>query len=534
MKPASLMALALLLLSTACRQESKAPFSRGSAVQLYDPVKRFGQLFIDVQMAQVFPDGKTFPDCTPKMKPAAIMAAYQKAKNEPGFDLKAFVAEHFELPHQYSSNFKADTTRSTAEHIKSLWDVLTRQPDGIVSGSLIPLPKPFVVPGGRFGEVYYWDSYFTMLGLKADGRMDLVNNMLDNFAYLIDTIGFIPNGNRTYYLSRSQPPFFGMMVSLAAEEGKKTEVLVKYLPQLQKEYAFWMRGADKLNADKPTVEHCVRLAERTVLNRYWDNTTAPRAEMYAADVETAKKSKRPAKEVYQDIRSACESGWDFSSRWLRDPNDLSTIHTTDIVPVDLNCLLYHLEMTIAQAAEAKGDAALANIFVAKAAARKAAILQYCWDAKGGFFMDYDWKAKQFTPVPSIAGVFPLFINIASRDQALRCQAKIQTSFLQAGGVSSTLLKTGQQWDAPNGWAPLQYVTFQAMRNYGHNDLAETLRQRWLAINTKVYKATGKMVEKYNVYDMGLEAGGGEYPVQDGFGWSNGVFRGLEELKLMKQ
>jgi alpha,alpha-trehalase len=147
---------------------------------------------------------------------------------------------------------------------------------------------------------------------------------------------------------------------------------------------------------------------------------------------------------------------------------------------------------------------------------------FCWDGKKGFYMDYDWVMRANTEVASLAGMYPLFFSMTDTASALRVAHKIEQGFLKPGGVVSTLNETGQQWDAPNGWAPLQWMTIKGLRNYGQNTLASVISDRWIKLNVKVYQNTGKMVETYNVMDMGLEAGGGEYPLQDGFGWSNGV------------
>lgn len=497
---------------------------------LRSPEELYDELFTDVQMAAVFPDGKTFVDCSPKMPPAGILADYRAEKTESDFDLKAFVLEHFELPHQYSSDFHADTSRSAQEHINALWPILTRQPDDVAPGTLIPLPHPYIVPGGRFGEIYYWDSYFTMLGLQSAGKVDMIENMVDNFAYLIDTIGFIPNGNRTYFLTRSQPPFFAAMVGILVQE-KGPSILGKYLPALEKEYAFWMNGLERVSAEQPAYQHVVRLKDGSILNRYWDRGESPRAEMYRDDIETAKKSNRPAKEVYADLRAACESGWDFSSRWLADGQNLHTIHTTEIIPVDLNALLFNLENMLQMAYAESGESDKADLMIQRADQRREAVLNYCWDSELGFFMDYDFKADAFTRTPSLAGLYPLFFNMAQGEQAAQVAQVVESDFLQDGGVLTTVNATGQQWDAPNGWAPLQWITIQGLRNYEWDALADTIKGRWINLNVRVYKHTGKMVEKYNVSDMSLEAGGGEYPVQDGFGWTNGVLlRLLQETK----
>lgn len=157
------------------------------------------------------------------------------------------------------------------------------------------------------------------------------------------------------------------------------------------------------------------------------------------------------------------------------------------------------------------------------------MIQYCWNAKTGFFEDYDFVARKQTGILSLAGLYPLFFNMADQQQATTVAKVVQRDFLKPGGVISTLTKTGQQWDAPNGWAPLQWITIQGLRNYKQDALANTIKRNWLNLNTKVYKNTGKMVEKYNVMDITLEAGGGEYALQDGFGWTNGVL-----LKLLTE
>ncbi|MEN0047192.1 MAG: alpha,alpha-trehalase TreF, partial [Bacteroidota bacterium] len=404
-------------------------------------------------------------------------------------------------------------------------DYLTRDADKPSAGTLIGMPESYIVPGGRFGEVYYWDSYFTVLGLEVAGKTDMIENMADNFVHLIDTVGHIPNGNRTYYLSRSQPPFFAQIVRLLAEEDKS--VLKKYLSALRKEYDFWMAGVDRLNTQNNTYQRVVQLEEDKILSRYCDDLDIPRQEAYKEDVEIADKNERDRKVVYKHLRSGAESGWDFSSRWFEDGESLETIETTDIIPVDLNALLYSLEQTLNEAYQLSGDTARAEEFKAKAKARLEAIADYCWDEETGAFRDYDFVEGNFTPVLSLATSYPLFFQIATQEQADAVAKVIERDFLKAGGVVSTLNETGEQWDAPNGWAPLQWLTIQGLRNYGHDELAEIIARRWIDLNIKVYKNTGKMVEKYNVVDMTLEAGGGEYPVQDGFGWTNGVL-----LKLM--
>lgn len=527
----NLFLILLFLFVLACKDAPKLTTPSLPSVenkQHLPPNERFGELFQQVQLNKVFPDGKTFVDCTPKLTTDEIMANYTAEKGKPDFDLTKFVNTHFDAPKKYASGFETNKTREVDEHINALWEVLTRKPDVANAGSLIPLPNPYIVPGGRFGEIYYWDSYFTMLGLQAAGKTEMIENMVKNFAFIIDKNGFIPNGNRTYFLSRSQPPFFARMVQILAEQ-KGDKEIVNFLPQLIKEYNFWMDGSLKVNAQNPTHKKVVKMPDGSILNRYWDTGTYPRAESYKEDVETIKESSRKAEVVYQDLRSACESGWDFSSRWFKNPQKLSTIHTTDIIPVDLNALLFNLELLIAKGQQVDGDEEQAEIFKQKANNRKRALLQYSWNEDAGYFLDYDFVLRRPTGVLSLAGMFPLTFGIANQEQAEKAAKVIADKFLMPGGVVSTLNDNGQQWDYPNGWAPLQWMTIEGLRNYDQTELAETIKERWINLNTKIYKNTGKLVEKYNVVDMSLEAGGGEYPVQDGFGWTNGVL-----LKLMKE
>lgn len=489
------------------------------------PDKVYAELFREVQEAKIFPDGKTFVDCIPKRDPALILADYRKIKSNPAirFALDLFVKENFIIPQPPDlTAYKTNTEEDIKTHIESLWKKLIRKADSPVTGSsLLPLPGAYIVPGGRFREIYYWDSYFTMLGLQQSGEIKTMENMVTNFAYLIEKYGHIPNGNRTYYLGRSQPPFFSMMVALLAES-KGVSVYKTFLPAMQKEYEYWMSGAETLKNGEAS-RRVVKMPDGSLLNRYWDDITAPRQESYNEDVSTTVNSGRDSAEMFHHLRAGAESGWDFSSRWFADAKNIKTIQTTDLIPVDLNCLLYALESNIARAANLSNNRTLATEFNTKASKRKAAILKYTWNRGAGFFTDYNFKKKEQDTMITAAGLFPLFTKIATPQQAVAVGAKTKARLLKAGGIVTTNNVTGQQWDAPNGWAPLQWVSIRGLENYSQSKLAETIATRWLSLNERVFKATGKMMEKYNVLDTKLEAGGGEYPGQDGFGWTNGVY-----------
>ena len=492
------------------------------------PRQLFPGLFEAVQLGRVFADGKTFVDATPRQRPATILAAWQREKARPGFQLKAFVGSHFELPADGGVPFKSEVKAGLRHHLDTLWAVLARPAappaaaaDSLaVYRSLLPLPKPYVVPGGRFREMYYWDSYFTMLGLAEAGKGQLLKDMTDNFAFLISRYGFIPNGTRTYYLTRSQPPFFAGMVALLAKERGNGELL-RYRGALEAEYRYWMRGADQLKPGT-AARRAVRLPTGAVLNRYWDDSDQPREESYAEDVASAKLSKQPPAQFYRHVRAAAASGWDFSSRWFRAGGGLGTIQTTDLVPVDLNSLLYNLELTLAEASRVAGQPAQARLYATKAAQRKAAVLALCWDTKAGWFQDYNWRLRQRSTVRTLAGVFPLAFGLASTAQAVRVGTTLKTNFLKPGGLVTSLTQTQQQWDAPNGWAPLQYLAIEGLTRYQQRPLADTIARRWMGLNRRVFAQTGQLLEKYDVVRLNRPAGGGEYPLQDGFGWTNGV------------
>jgi alpha,alpha-trehalase len=488
------------------------------------PDKIYGDLFVEIQMQKIFPDGKTFVDCIPKRKPADIMYDYGIQKG-PNFNLKKFVEDNFEIPQPVAANYKSDTSDDVVTHIKKLWVVLKRNPDKEVEGSsLLPLPNPYIVPGGRFREVYYWDSYFTMLGLKESGEIKTIRDMVGNFAYLIETYGHIPNGNRTYYLGRSQPPFFSCMVELLAGI-QGDSIYQRFLPAMEMEYAFWMDGGDKLKAGD-TYRRVVRMKNGDLLNRYWDDSMVPRQESWREDFMTAEKSGRNKIEMYKHLRAGAESGIDFSSRWFIDHKSITSIQTTDVLPVDLNSLMYHLEWTIAKARQINGDEAGAKIFREKAKQRSMLIDKYFWNKKISFFTDYQFKTQTQLNDITPAGLYPFcFINEHPDYMSFlgkKVAGVLEARLLRDGGFVTTVYNTGEQWDAPNGWAPLEWMMIWGLDRCGQKNLATLAAKRWIQLNIRVYKNTGKLMEKYNVTDITKEAGGGEYGGQDGFGWTNGV------------
>ncbi len=488
--------------------------AQGHAGTFADPLQVYGPLFMDVQHGQVFSDQKTFVDCRPKMLPAEIVERYLARRN--AVNLRDFVFEHFLVPE--TPHLQAIVSESIDQHLEAVWPLLQRDPSPVVEGSsLLPLGKPYLIPGGRFREIYYWDSYFTMLGLRP-GREKLIRNMVDNFADLIRRFGLIPNGNRTYYLSRSHPPFLAFMVEFIAEqEGPST--YLRYLPALEAELAFWN---DKVHA----THHVVPLPDGQRLFRYYDRNDLPRSEAYAHDMKLQERCRQPAANFYRNMRSSAESGWDFSSRWFLDGTDLEATSTTDLAPVDLNCFLIQLQRTLGRAYTAAGREEAARELEESAETQSRTVLRCCWSEVDSFFFDYDLRRFRQNPVFTLAAAVPLFTGVATQAQADSVADTLRQRFLQPGGLVTTLVNSGQQWDWPNGWAPLQWMAIAGLRRYGQEQLAREVALRWIALNNEVFRRTGRLLEKYNVVDLSLPAGGGEYPTQDGFGWTNGVLARL--------
>lgn len=494
---------------------------------LRSPSIALGGLFAAIGGAHLAPDFKTIADSRPDEAPSALLQDWDAQRKHPDFSIKAFYAQHFSPPVRRDVSYRRKADENITDYIQGMWGVLTRQPDKpLPYSSLLPLPHAYVVPGGRFSELYYWDTYFTMIGLYETGQWDLLRGMIQDMASLIDRYGHIPNGTRTYYLSRSEPPFFSLMVDLLAQHDGQSAYR-EFLPELQKEYDYWMEGADTL---KPGQAHrrVVRLSDGTLLVRHWDDLDTPRDESYPEDVATAGRAgSRAPSEVYRDLRAGSETGWDFSSRWLADGHTLATIHTTDIAPIEVNCLIVHLEQTLEHAYALAGQRKLAKLYGERADERTATIRRIFWNDERGAFYDYDWRKGRSTDVLSSATAMPLFLRLATQEQAMGVADAIKTRLLRAGGVMATDHESGQQWDAPNGWAPGQWTAIKGLNNYGASDLGETIARRWMARVIGTYEKAGVLLEKYDVAAPGISAsggkGGGEYPMQIGLAGPTGRF-----------
>jgi len=412
--------------------------------------------------------------------------------------------------------------------------VLPERSADIREHGLLYLPHPYVVPGGRFNEMYGWDSYFIQVGLLRDGELDAARDMAANFVYQIENYGTLLNANRTYYLTRSQPPFLTRMLLGVYEKDKDREWLRAALPAVEKYYRFWT-----------TEPH---LIPGIGLSRYYDRGEGPAPEVEADERDAAGRSHydrvreyykthevtdydvsryydhqadRLTDLFYKGDRSMRESGFDPSNRF--GPFSVDIIHHA---PVCLNVLLYRMEKDGAEIARVLGDAGAAKTWEARAAARHRSIDTYLWDEATGLYLDYNFETKRRRHYEFATTFYPLWAGLASRHQAARV-VKSLPLFEAPGGILTSTQTTGNQWDAPFGWAPLQLIAVDGLRRYGYDADADRLARKFIALVTKEFDEHGTIAEKYDVKrresDVAADIRFGYSANQVGFGWTNGVF-----------
>ncbi len=451
----------------------------------------------------------TLPERVSELKKLELtgnLADYNQAKTKGGELLKE------KVPPQY---IKA------ANHIVQNWKNLLRETPKQTKSSLIPLPKPFIIPGGRFDEIYYWDSYFTILGLNksGDATKKVAKGMVENFMYMTDKLGFIPNGNRVYYLSRSQPPFLPQMI----EAVRPTEKEIKTDPASKA----WMEKAYKSAVHEYKSEWMdgPEYVKEYGLNRYFDQKDVKRLESWSTDnLETPN-----TKEFFMNERTEAETGWDFSDRFKN--------RCTEHLPVDLNAILFKNEKTFEKWANMLGREDEAKQWSDRADFRKQQMQKLMWNDATGMFSDYDMKEKKVTDYKSLAGTFPLWAEVdkpleqvTERDhlctakQARKVRDNLVQNFEFDGGLVNSLgtPNVDRQWNYPNGWPSTECIAIDGLEKQGFLKDAKRISQKWLDLNTKVFYDQGKFIEKYNVVRNSPETGG-TYPLQDGFGWTNGVY-----------
>ncbi len=410
-------------------------------------------------------------------------------------------------------------------------------PADVREQGLLYLPRPYVVPGGRFNEMYGWDSYFIQVGLLRDGEIDLAKDMADNFLYEIREYGRILNANRTYYLTRSQPPFLTQMLLGVYRKTHDRKWLEAALPAVEKYYRFW--------TNEP------HLTSETSLSRYYDLGDGPAPEVLSSEKDaegrthydlvkqyfrTHKITDYDVGEYYDARRDILTSLFYKGDRSMResgfDPSDRFGKFNIDIIhynPVCLNSLLYLMERQTAEILRTLDRAGNAAIWDQRAAERADRLNRLMWDAQAGLYFDYEFVHRRLRKYPFATTFFPLWAGIASREQAAAVVRNLGL-FERPGGLQTSTNISGNQWDAPFAWAPLQMVAVEGLRRYGYNTEAVRISREFLTMVAEQYQQRGIIVEKYDAVRRSMDVSRGiqfGYSSNEaGFGWTNGVFTAL--------
>ena len=403
---------------------------------------------------------------------------------------------------------------------------------------LLYLPRPYVVPGGRFNEMYGWDSYFIVRGLLRDGEVERARDMVDDALYEVVNFGKVLNANRSYYLERSQPPLLTEMVRAVYAVTHDRAWLASTLPAIRAQHRFWVSGP--------------HLAGATGLSRYHALGTGPAPEVQASErdaegrsyydrVRAALRAGRGARDIsrfydaahdrltplaYVADRTVRESGFDTSDRF--GPFSLEIL---DFAPVCLNSLLYAMERDMAAILDELGEAGEARSWAFTAELRARRLRALLWDDARGLFLDYDFEHGRRRDYPFATTFFPLWVGAATPEQARRVAAVALPLLLRRGGLMTSTNVSGEQWDAPFGWAPLQLVAVEGLRRYGLTGDADRVALPFLGTVLEEFVARGSVFEKYDVARRASaitrELRFGYLSNEIGFGWTNGVFLALE-------
>ncbi|MBP1475378.1 hypothetical protein J7I44_13780 [Frateuria sp. MAH-13] len=453
--------------------------------------------------------------------------------------------------------------RTLPRRIGQLGDLM---PSKLPAEGLLYLPRPYVVPGGQFNEMYGWDSYFIQLGLLADQRDDLARDMTDNMLFEVEHYGGVLNANRTYYLTRSQPPFLSRMVSdvLAAPKAFKDEAerhawLARAYPLVVANYHIWTRPEHR--------------AGDTGLARYFDLGQGPVPEMHGSEYYRGviawvlahpakdpgylvKASEHPdAAEMAKLKTGSCDiqastvcagawaSGYRLSAdyylgdRAMRESGFDTNFHfgpyggtTHHYAGVGLNSLLYRYERDLHDLALQLGKVSEAQQWADAAATRKAAMDKYLWNDQRGLFMDYDFTRGKASEQPYVTTFWPLWAGLASKAQAAALDRHLAV-FERKGGLSMDDLSSGAQWDEPFGWAPTNWLAISGLDAYGFHRDAQRLARKFMGTVETGFAHDGTIREKYNMVkgnaDVRITAGYTTNVI--GFGWTNAVYLKLHQL-----
>lgn len=517
------------------------------------PVYCKSNLLHYVQMSRIFSDSKTFVDLHMKKDENSTITAFDEllknTNNSPTNEqIKEFLDNYFDssseledwTPLDYSPNppflstIRDETLRNFGKNINDIWPTLGRRvnqklfenPDQY---SLIPVDNGFIIPGGRFKELYYWDTYWIMEGLLVSGMRDTVKGVIANLIQLLKKLGHIPNGSRWYYQQRSQPPLLSAMVSLYVRESKDIDFLKQNINALEEELEYWL--------DTQLITFNVNDRAYTLL-RYYAPSEGPRPESYYEDYKDAQIFDNPDRkqEFYTDIKSAAESGWDFSSRWFigndgNNKGNLSTIHASKIIPVDLNAIFANALQNMAYFQALVGQPRKGAHWAYLAKQWRNTIKDVLWNEDDGIWYDWNLQNEEHRKYFYPSNIAPLWMGVVDKSLIKKNAPKI-LNWLKGshgldypGGIPTSLIRSGEQWDFPNAWPPLVSITVNALEALETEEsiqMAFEVAQSWVRSCHAGFESNKQMFEKYDAEVPGRVGGGGEYTVQTGFGWSNGV------------
>ncbi|GMS79077.1 hypothetical protein PENTCL1PPCAC_1252 [Pristionchus entomophagus] len=525
-----------------------------------------GPLLEAVNVHSLFNDSKTFVDMPLKEDPKYVNDLFHEQFNVTvdkinRDELLDFVNEYFSPPGselapcvpidwhpqpQKIMGIQDPDLREWALSLHGIWKTLCKKihediEDHKERYSLIWLEHEFIAPGGRFREFYYWDAYWIVKGLIASEMYTTVQKMIENLASMIDRYGFVPNGGRIYYLKRSQPPMFSAMVYEYYESTHDKAFVRKMLPYMEMEQDFWN--------DKRMIDVRVNTGNFTVY-QYRTEANVPRPESYREDILSAQNiNKNDRQRFWRDIASAAESGWDFSTRWFKESGILLDIETTTVLPVDLNAFQCWNMDILEYLYERTGNKTQSEYYRNKRADFRDTIHHVFYNNTAGSWFDYNLRTKGHNLEFYASIAVPLFtgcyhsLNQAKSESLFKLMNESGV-FNYPGGVPTSMnANSSEQWDFPNGFSNLNHMIIEGLRkseNAQMQDKAFKIAEKWVFGNYKVFAETGHMWEKYNVIGNVPKPGsGGEYDVQDGFGWTNGVILDLlitynHRLKLPDQ
>lgn len=516
------------------------------------PVYCDSMLLHHVQLAKIFNDSKTFVDLEMNYDQNKTLADFDQLlkdtnQNPSREQIENFVDQYFTsgglleewVPSDFStnpkfiSNIKDEQLRQFGLDINNIWPIISRKVKDVVfekpdQFSLIPIKNGFIVPGGRFQEIYYWDSYWIVEGLLVSGMVDTVKGVIENLIDILNRIGHIPNGSRWYYQERSQPPLLSAMMALYYKYTNDTKFIKDNIKSLEREISYFLDNK-LVTITKDGVDYN--------LLHYNARSEGPRPESYREDYELAQTldpSERT--DFYIELKSAAESGWDFSSRWFigedgSNKGSLTDIKIRNIVPVDLNAIFTGVLQNTANFYAKLYNTRKAARYAELAEQWRVAIQAVLWNEEEGVWFDYDIKSELHRKYFYPSNFAPLWQG-AVRDELILQNGPRVVRYLQdsgaldfPGSVPTSLENTGEQWDFPNVWPPTVSIVvnaLEAIKTKESHQIAFELAQSFVRSCQKGFSKYNQMFEKYNAERPGEYGSGGEYTVQIGFGWSNGA------------